>query len=90
MKYYKFLEKKITGYFIVYVILFSVIAYIICVFSVSKDYAHSASTAIGYVTNDVSEALTYSTNITGFLQEFPSVSDFITSKDQAEMAKNSR
>lgn len=88
MKYYKFLEKKITGYFIVYVILFSVIAYIICVFSVSKDYAHSASTAIGYVTNDVSEALTYSTNITGFLQEFPSVSDFITSKDQAEMAKN--
>lgn len=88
MKYYKFLEKKITVYFIVYVILFSVIAYVICVFSVSKDYAHSASTGINYVTNNVSEALTYSTNITGFLQEFPSVSNFISSQGEAEMSKN--
>lgn len=88
MKYYKFLEQKIMRSYVIYVILFSIVAYIICVYSVTKDYKHSAETCVSYITNNVSEALTYSTNITGFLEEFPAVSNFISSSDEDEMTRN--
>ena len=88
MKYYKFLVRNITRSYITYVILFSIIAYAIIAYSVSQDYTHGAETSVHYVSNNVSEALAYSTNITGFLQEFPAISDFISSADQAEMSQN--
>lgn len=88
MKYYKFLVRNITRFYVLYVILFSIIAYVISAYSVSKDYVHSAETCVNYITSNVSEALTYSTNITGFLQEFPSVSEFIASSDTEDMSQN--
>ena len=70
MKYQKMLTKNITKLYIVYIIIFSVIAYAMCVFSASRDYRHSAETSVNMVNSNMQKAMVFASNATSNIKNF--------------------
>lgn len=81
MKYQKMLTKNITKLYIVYIIIFSVIAYIMCVISASRDYKHSAETSVNMVNSNMQKAMVFASNATSNIKNFSAAKKYVYADD---------
>lgn len=81
MKYQKMLTKNITKLYIVYIIIFSVIAYAMCVISASRDYRHSAETSVNMVNSNMQKAMVFASNATSNIKNFSAAKKYVYADD---------
>lgn len=80
MKYQKMLTKNITKLYIIYIIIFSIIAYAMCIISAAADCKHSAETSVNMVNSNVQRAMAFASNASSNIKNFSATEKYVYAK----------